>query len=151
MSHARKLIDACDDSEKIKATGQYTVSDSLSQRYFEYVADRVAEAKKRDGSMEYHVVVAPRESGESRGEDARLTAFGGLGIRDLLTMKSVEHPWPFEVLIGGHSVIIALLGGKAESKYEAAVKITDPVFSKEAAEWFRDVIWSKAKEMSPVG
>jgi len=141
---AHKLIDSSDDSARIKATGQHTATDSLSHKYFEHLAERVAHAKKNKGTMEYHVVVSSGAR-EPEGEDPRVKLFRDRHIRDRLMIRTVAHPWPFEVLIGGQSMIIALVGGRNESKYEAAVRITDPAFTEKAAEWFHDVVWSGAE------
>jgi hypothetical protein len=143
-SAAKQLVDECDDNDRIKATGQYRFGDGLSHAYFQHVADRVARAKKNGGSMEYWVVVASTGVGKLSDDDPRIMAFERANIRDKLQMRSVKHSWPFEVLIGGHSIIIALLSGDAKSKYEAAVKITDPDFVKNAADWFGDVVWADA-------
>jgi len=145
-SAARELISECDDHEKIKATGQYRAGDGLSLAYFRHLAERVARAKKNEGSMEYDVAVASVEGGAPSNDDARMKAFHEAGLDDRLNMRIVKHPWPFEVLIGGHSIIIALLSGDSTSKYEAAVKITDPGFVEDAADWFRDVVWASAEK-----
>jgi len=144
---ARMLLDECDDSEKIKATGQYRVGDGLSTGYFQHVAERVSKAQKNQGSMEYHVVVSSAEAGPSHEDDERVKAFSDANLRERLKMRGVKHPWPFEVLIGGHSMIIALLGGDTKSKYEIAVKITDPDFVEKASDWYREVAWEGAERI----
>jgi hypothetical protein len=141
---ATQLVDGCEDDDRIKATGQYRFGDGLSHAYFQRVADRVARAKKNNGSMEYWVVVASTGVGKLSDDDPRIMAFKRGHIRDRLHMRSVKHSWPFEVLIGGHSIIVALLSGDVKSKYEAAVKITDPDFVKSAENWFGDVVWADA-------
>jgi len=145
---ACKLLDECGDGEKIKATGQYRTGDGLSEDYFKYVASRVARAQQNKGGMEYHVVVAAQTSKPEEVEDERIRVFKGAHIQDRLRMRTARHPWPFEVLIGGHSMIIALLGGETKAKYEIAVKITDPEFVEKAAEWYREVAWEGAEKVN---
>jgi len=143
---ATKLIKDCRENDKIKATSQYGSSDALSPEYFKHLAQHVAEAKKKHGSMDYHVVVASPKGDKPRAEDERVKAFKNANIGERLIIRGVPHPWPFEVLIGGHSMIIALLGGDKEARYEVGIKITDPEFVEKAAEWYGATIWESAKK-----
>lgn len=146
---AKKLLDECDDSEKIKATGQYRVGDGLSSDYFLHVAERVARARNNQGSMEYHVVVHSPDFEGPKEVDDRVKAFADAKVQDRIKLRSAAHPWPFEVLIGGHSMIIALLGGEDKSKYEIAVKITDADFVQKATDWYREIAWEGADRIGP--
>jgi len=128
------------------AQKQRSVLGKKTEQIAHDVGRHVAEAKKKHGSMDYHVVVASPKGDEPRADDERVKAFRDANVGERLIMRGVPHPWPFEVLIGGHSMIIALLGGDKEARYEVGIKITDPEFVEKAAEWYGAAIWESAEK-----
>jgi hypothetical protein len=140
---ATQLIDDCSDNAKIKATGQYRAYDGLSRSYFEHLANRVVRAKRNHGTMEYFAVVASTPQG-MKHHDQRVEIFSATNIVDRLHMRTINHTWPFEVLIGGHCMIIALRGGEMTDNYEVAVKVSDADFVETALNWYATEVWETA-------
>jgi hypothetical protein len=140
---ARKLIEDCSDSDKIRATGQYRPDDQLSKQYFMTIANKVKRAKQNQGDMQYQVIMPARSGSDRESLDERRRVFKEEGIEDRLIIRYAKHPWPFEVLIGGRSMIIALLGAGEKPPYEVAIKITDSEFVEKVSEWFREVAWGE--------
>ncbi len=142
---ALDLIDKCGEHDTIKATSQYSGTDALSDRYFDALAEKISWAKSKSGygSMEYHVIVC---SGFTAAADKRDRAFVAKNVTEKLKVRYIPHPWPFEVLIGGHSMNISLMG--ENGSYEAAIRITDPEFVEKAGEWFNDELWANASKAS---
>jgi len=140
---ALRLIDDCDDNDTIKATGQYRTQDGLSREYYQHLADRVAKAKKHHGSMALNVIVSLPMPDE-REEDEHIRAFRDAKVEERLIMRFAQQRWPFEVLIGRRSMIIAVLGGEKKSKYEVGVRISDEAFVATASDWYRQVAWDGA-------
>ncbi len=141
---AIRLVKECSDSDHIKATGQYHAIDGLSADYFAAIAERVQQAKRNRGDMEYHVILPPKSFSDEAINDERAKAFLEAGVQDRLITRRAKHPWPFEILIGRHSMIIALCGGTKRQLYELAVKITDHDFVEKAGDWFGEVAWGSA-------
>ncbi|HMG73273.1 MAG TPA: hypothetical protein VK582_07200 [Pyrinomonadaceae bacterium] len=141
---ALDIIRDCKDSDNINATSQYRKEDALSEAYEKAIADRVKKAKENQGDMEYRLLISAISDSSSELEERRRKVFGEKEIGNRLAIKHAKEPWPFEVLIVGNSMIIALRGGRQRATYEVAVRINDPKFVEKASEWYREVGWGKA-------
>jgi hypothetical protein len=139
------LIEDCDDRAQVKATSQYHIVEGLSNNYLKKVANRVKRAKDNRGDMEYHVILSADMPSEKALQE-REEAFKCAGVEDRLVVRYAKQPWPFEVLIGGHSMIIALLGGANRPTYDLAIRIKDPEFVEKASNWFGEVIWGVGRK-----
>lgn len=141
---AVKLVEECTKEDKIMATGQYSYKDELPKTYFKKIVEKVSDAKAKGGAMQYQVVLPAVGDQYSDSTDIRKEVFKEAQVEERLTIRRASNPMPYEILIGGQSVIIALLG-ESRSDYQLAVKITDRDFVKHASEWFKDVPWANAK------
>lgn len=141
---ALEIIKRSEDDDDIKATNQYG-SEGLSENYVKAIADRVKKADEKGGNMEYQVIMPAKTGSVDEVEDIRRTVFSEQKIEDKLIERHAKHPYPLEVLIVGHSMIIALRGGGSRRTYDVAIKITDPKFVEKAANWFTEIAWSDAE------
>jgi hypothetical protein len=141
---ALDIIRDCKDTDNINATSQYRKEDALSEAYEKAIADRVQKAKENDGDMEYRLLISAISDSSSELEERRRKVFDEKELGNRLAIKHAKQPWPFEVLIVGNSMIIALRGGRKRATYEVAVRINDPKFVEKASEWYREVGWGKA-------
>ena len=123
---------------RIMATGQYF----LTADYSRSIAERVHQAVEAQGDMDYRVIL---NAAHGERNAARLDTFVKFGIPEKIRYKFVDHPWPFDVLIGGNSVMLALPYEIEECSYMAAVKIDDQKFVGCARMWFEKVLWLQAK------
>lgn len=141
---ARNLIDLCDDSDTIKATIQSRDRDPLSEQYDKTLVGRVLRAKQNKGNMKYHLLVFGGPGSGAGSAEERRRLFQEADIGERLFIRRAKHQWPFEVLIGGDTMIIALVG----DTYEVAVQVTDPDFIERASEWYKDIEWGEADRES---
>ena len=133
---AREIIEAYVTTDSFFATSQYSSTHPISEDYLNSMAETLymgTKPKTRGGSS---------GGGGSSGElEAKSRLFSEKRIEDRLIAKRAKHPWPFEVLIVGNSMIIALRGGTNNQTYEAALRVTDSEFVSKASKWFNDVVW----------
>lgn len=141
---ALDIIRDCKDSDNINATSQYRKEDALFNAFERAIANRVKKAKENLGDMEYHLLISAITGLRSELEEISRKFFGKNGLGDRLVIKHAKQPWPFEVLIVGNSMIIALRGGRQRATYEVAVRINDPKFVEKALEWYSEVGWGQA-------
>lgn len=111
-----------------------TREDSPSEDYINLMAERLAKAKNENGELEYHLDMPAK----TRSINER--------VKRSEIFKAPKPPWPFEVLIVGDSMIIALAGRRGEPIYEAAIQVTDPEFVRKASKWFNEVAWGADDE-----
>ncbi|HEX4960165.1 MAG TPA: hypothetical protein VF173_04955 [Thermoanaerobaculia bacterium] len=145
---AQKLLLACDKNDIIRATAQYFPAldqehKDLSADYPSFVAKTVKKAIAERGAMEYHVIVA---SDTDKNAQDRKDAFAAEGVSKKLFLKIRKQQWPFEVLIGGHSMNIAIPRIVNEKNYAVAIRVTDEEFVARAIEWYDDVLWKDSSD-----
>lgn len=147
-SEACRLVNSCGDNDKIRATSQYFAGekdsseseDPLSASYYNTIAERLKRARP-GSSLEYQVIL-PAYPIASKGkfpESAR-QCFHDPAIAKRISTLYARGSWPFELLIGGKSMIIAFPGNTNRPTYEMAIVVTDDLFVQKANEWFLEVV-----------
>lgn len=153
---ACKLVDSCGDNERIRATSQYFpvigteshCGDPMSEVYFMTLAERLKRAKP-GSSIEYQVVLPASLQGKAFMAESKRKIFETLGVSGRVATLYARASWPFELLIGGRSMIIAFPGGTNQPTYEMAILVTDDIFVKKANEWFLEVVRKEAQTQGP--
>jgi hypothetical protein len=143
---ATDLVKVCDERYHILATAQYP-DDTLSPAYFAALASKVAGAKRLRGRMEYHVILSGDAPAASEARKRRHEAFAAAKCEERMKPRYIKHAWPFELLIAGDSMIIALRGHR--TTYEAVVTVTDAEFVRHASDWFDDLWENEVTEEPP--
>lgn len=143
---ATNLIAHCDLDDRIRASAQFVFRGGLSDKYYESLAGRLAQALNATASLSYHLIVA--ETSKKESLERRMPYFDKHKVKNRVKVRTIEASQPFDIVLVGDRMILAL-SGHNEERYNLGFLIRHTGSVKVANKWFEDVLWDHAEHYYP--
>jgi len=120
--------------------------DSNFTAYVHALADKIKQATKEKGRVNYRLVYArdPKEFYKARLDHRRAQI-----ADEHLPRRHVDNTFPLEVLIVGSSILIGFPDVDDWKPLKFAIAITDAKLAPLVGQWYDDLVFNKAKKEPP--